>query len=191
MEGRAPPRRHAPPEGSARRRLICCARQVVADALNALAAPVGWVASRRESSTAVAELAWPVRRCSRHYPRPADRAACDALGVLGPEVAIAGRLVKCSGQFTCGTDPGDVPGVPPIGFRNSTVVVTPNGGVNVTCTGPVPAGLVSRTFVGTAPCVGDGAWWSPATSSSPRAVMQPSPATSPLRELTRRIAPPA
>ncbi len=56
---------------------------------------------------------------------------------------------------TCFTDASDVPGVPPLGLVNSTAVTTPTGGLNVTCTGPVPEGLVSQTYVGAVPCVTD------------------------------------
>ncbi len=55
----------------------------------------------------------------------------------------------------CGTDASDVPGVPPLSLINATAITTPTGGLNVTCTGPVPEGLVSQTYVGAVPCVTD------------------------------------
>jgi len=76
-----------------------------------------------------------------------------------PTSAQAAALVfRFRDNVQCEAGPSDAPFLPedtPI--ANSTVVVTPNGDLHVTCFGQLPAEvpLPSRTYVGTATCLSD------------------------------------
>jgi len=78
------------------------------------------------------------------------------LAAAAPASAAA-IIERSRGDFTCGADPGDVPGLPGgFGFANSTVVTAPGGVLNVTCFGQLPEGLsLPETFVGDVVCRGD------------------------------------
>jgi hypothetical protein len=93
------------------------------------------------------------------------RLALALLGTLGlggalvaaPESASAAAVVyHANGSYECGTDPGDVPGLPGFALPNTTTVIDAAGALHVTCYGPLPSGLsVDRTYVGSVLCRGD------------------------------------
>lgn len=80
-----------------------------------------------------------------------------SLTALAAPASAAGAIVIIQrGGSDCGVDAGDIPGLPEFGLASSTVVVAPNGGLTVTCTGSLPAGLaIEHTFAGDVTCVGD------------------------------------
>jgi hypothetical protein len=85
-------------------------------------------------------------------------AAAVALGSAGPARAGGAEVIIERGNGGCGVDPGDIPGVDQ-GFllANDTIVVTPAGFVNVTCTGWLPDGVtLEHTYASTVMCFGDG-----------------------------------
>ena len=76
-----------------------------------------------------------------------------------PTSAQAAALVlRFRGEVDCEAGPSDAPFLPEDTLiTNSTVVITPNGGLHVTCFGQLPAEvpLPSRTYTGTATCLSD------------------------------------
>lgn len=84
-------------------------------------------------------------------------AAILSLTVLAAPASAAGAVVIIQrGGSDCGLDAGDIPGSPGFLLANSTVVVTPNGGLIVTCAGSVPEGVtVNHTFARDVTCFGD------------------------------------
>ena len=87
-----------------------------------------------------------------------------ASGALAPGVAAttasaAAFVEHGRGVYECGADPGDVPGLPGFDLANTTVVVSANGGLHVTCYGSLPSGLtLPQTFQGDVICRGEEAW---------------------------------
>jgi hypothetical protein len=80
-----------------------------------------------------------------------------SLTVMAAPASAAGAVVIIQrGGSDCGLDSGDIPGVPEFTLANSTVVVAPNGGLVVTCTGSVPEGVtINHTVAGDVACFGD------------------------------------
>ena len=75
-----------------------------------------------------------------------------AMLVVPAMPAHAAAIVDHSNNASCGFDPGDVPAFP-AGVRVvngvETIVQTPGGGVNYTCSGDLPDGVsVSKTIEG-------------------------------------------
>ena len=83
-------------------------------------------------------------------------AAAVVLGSAGPARADGAVVIIQRGDSDCGVDPGDIPGVDQhFLMTNATIVVTPAGFVNVTCTGQLPEGVtLEHTYASTVTCVG-------------------------------------
>ena len=84
-------------------------------------------------------------------------AAILSLTVVSAPASAAGAVVIIQrGGSDCGVGAGDIPGLPGFDLASSTVVVTPNGALTVTCHGSVPQGVtVEDNFAGDVTCVGD------------------------------------
>ncbi|MGY1615412.1 hypothetical protein ACI797_01580 [Geodermatophilus sp. SYSU D00691] len=82
-----------------------------------------------------------------------------ALAAAVPTSAQAAALVFLfRDQVDCVAGPNDAPFLPAgVGITNSTVVVTPDGGLNVTCFGQLPEGVPAptKTYAGSATCHSD------------------------------------
>jgi hypothetical protein len=79
------------------------------------------------------------------------------LGSAGPARADGAEVIIQRGNSDCGVDPGDIPGVDQhFLLSNATIVVTPAGFVNVTCTGQLPEGVtLTSTYTATVNCFGE------------------------------------
>jgi hypothetical protein len=68
-------------------------------------------------------------------------------------VASGAAVVLKDEDVACFTDPGDIPGAPGFPLPKATVVITPEGGANLSCRGQLPDGFsLSETFQGDVPC---------------------------------------
>src|SRR6478735_8941191 len=92
----------------------------------------------------------------RHVLVLASAAILSLAFVAAPASAAGAVVIIQRGGSDCGVDAGDIHGLPGFGLASSTVVVTPNGALTVTCTGSVPEGVtVEHTFAGDVTCFGD------------------------------------
>ncbi|PWW24802.1 hypothetical protein JD79_03993 [Geodermatophilus normandii] len=82
------------------------------------------------------------------------------LATAVPATAQAAAVVIRNRQVVdCYTEAGNLPflPVPEVGIENSTVVLTPRGGLNVTCFGQLPEGISppAKTYQAWVPCHSD------------------------------------
>ena len=84
---------------------------------------------------------------------------CKHLVSRRPTASAAAFVEHGRGVDQCGADPGDAPGLPGFDLANTTVVVSANGGLHVTCYGSLPSGLtLPQTFQGDVIRRGEEAW---------------------------------
>ncbi len=79
------------------------------------------------------------------------------LALPGPIAASGATVIIQRDGSDCSIGRHDIPGVPvEFSLPSSTVVITPTGALNVTCTGRLPDGFtLAQTFEGTVTCEGD------------------------------------